>query len=165
MVELQWAKRVNARCGNQSYKATPSNRSLRRGPVGIWGSGLWAEGGDQVIIWKSKTERWTNLRFLTLPNFLYIKCMLCVAACSVAQPRLTLWDPMDCSLPGSTRPLCPWDFPGKNTGVGWHFWLPGDLPNPGLNHCLLHWQADSLPLSHLGIPYSKYINIHKIKRF
>ena len=29
------------------------------------------------------------------------------------------FDPMDCSLPGS----CPWDFPGKNTGVAWHFLL------------------------------------------
>ena len=30
---------------------------------------------------------------------------------------------------------------------------PGDLPDPGINPCildLLHWQADSLPLSHLG---------------
>ena len=26
---------------------------------------------------------------------------------------------------------------------------PGDLPDPGINPCLLHWQADSLPLSHL----------------
>ena len=26
--------------------------------------------------------------------------------------------------------LCPWNFPGKNTGVGCHFLLPGDLPNP-----------------------------------
>ena len=30
----------------------------------------------------------------------------------------TLCDPMDWSLPGS---FCPWDFPGKNTGVGCHF--------------------------------------------
>ena len=28
-------------------------------------------------------------------------------------------DPMNCSLPGSSV-LCPWDFPGKNTGVGCH---------------------------------------------
>ena len=27
---------------------------------------------------------------------------------------------------------------------------PGDLPNPRTEPCLLHWQADSLPLSHLG---------------
>ena len=29
---------------------------------------------------------------------------------------------------------------------------PGDLPNPGIKSGLLHWQADSLPLSHLGSP-------------
>ena len=28
---------------------------------------------------------------------------------------------------------------------------PGDLPDPGLLH-FLHWQVDSLPLSHLGSP-------------
>ena len=26
------------------------------------------------------------------------------------------------------RPLCPWDFPGKNTGVGYHFLLEGIFP-------------------------------------
>ena len=26
------------------------------------------------------------------------------------------------------------------------------LPDQGLNSCLLHWQADSLPLSHQGTP-------------
>ena len=46
--------------------------------------------------------------------------------------------------------LCPWDFPGKNTGVGCHFLLQGIFPTQGLNLRLLHWQADSLPLSHLG---------------
>jgi len=35
---------------------------------------------------------------------------------------------MDCSLPD----FCPWDFPGKNTRVGCHFLLPGDIPNPGI---------------------------------
>ena len=36
----------------------------------------------------------------------------------------------------SARLLCPWDFPGKNTGVGCHFLLQGFLPNPGLpQHC------------------------------
>ena len=28
--------------------------------------------------------------------------------------------------------LCPWDFPGKNTGVGSYFLTPGHLPNPGI---------------------------------
>ena len=30
-----------------------------------------------------------------------------------------------------TLSLCPWDFPGKNTGVGCHFFL-GVLPDPGI---------------------------------
>ena len=49
--------------------------------------------------------------------------------------------------------LCPWNFPSKNTGAGCHFLLQGFFPtqgsNPHLLH-LLHWQADSLPLSYLG---------------
>ena len=50
----------------------------------------------------------------------------------------------------ATRLLCPWDFPGKNTGVGCHFLLRGILPTQKSNLPVLHWQADSLPLSHLG---------------
>ena len=38
-----------------------------------------------------------------------------------------------------TRLLCPWDAPGKNTGVGCHSLLQGIFPtqgsNPGLSHC------------------------------
>ena len=54
-----------------------------------------------------------------------------------------------------TRLFRPWDFPGKNTGVGCHFLLQGIFPTQRLNlhfFCLLHWQVDSLSLSHLGSP-------------
>ena len=44
--------------------------------------------------------------------------------------------------------LCLWNFPGKNTGAGCHFFLQGIFPAQGSNSCLLHCQADSLPLSH-----------------
>ena len=54
---------------------------------------------------------------------------------------------MDCSLPGSSL---HGDSPGKNTGVGCHFLLEGIFPTQGLNLGLLHWQVDSLPLSHWG---------------
>ena len=40
-----------------------------------------------------------------------------------------------------TRILCPWDFPGKNSGVDCHFLLQGIFPTKGLNLyllCLLH---------------------------
>ena len=52
----------------------------------------------------------------------------------------------------SSRLLCPWDSPGKSTGVGCHFLFQGIFLIQGLNPCLLHWQVDSLPLSHLGNP-------------
>ena len=51
--------------------------------------------------------------------------------------------------------LCPWDFPGRNTGVGRHFLLQGIFPAQGSNLRLLHlqrWQRDSLPLHHLESP-------------
>ena len=50
-------------------------------------------------------------------------------------------------MPDSLRPhglqpsrlFCPWDFPGKDIGVGCHFLLQGIFPtqgsNPGLQHC------------------------------
>ena len=53
------------------------------------------------------------------------------------------------------QPLCPWHFPGKNTGVGCHFLFQEIFPTQWLNpHLLglLHWQVDSLPLHHLGSP-------------
>ena len=49
------------------------------------------------------------------------------------------------------RLLCSWDFPGKNTGPGCHFPLQGIFPTQGLNPCPSHWEADSLPLCHLGL--------------
>ena len=71
-----------------------------------------------------------------------------VAFVLCAQLCLTLCDPMDYIQP--TRLLRPWNFSGKNTGQGCHFLLPGIFPTQGSKSCLLcllHWQADSLPLT------------------
>ena len=71
--------------------------------------------------------------------------------------------PMDCSPPGSS---CPWDSPGKNTGVGCHFLLQGIFPsqgsNPGILH-LLHWQVGSLPLLPPGIRHREAGHGHTTK--
>ena len=45
-------------------------------------------------------------------------------------------------------PVCPWDFPYKNTGAGCCFLLQGDLPDPEIEPA--SWQADSFPLRHQG---------------
>ena len=42
----------------------------------------------------------------------------------------TLYDPMDCSAPGSF--LCPWDSPGKNTGVDCPVLFQRDLLDIGI---------------------------------
>ena len=55
----------------------------------------------------------------------------------------------------TTRLLCPWDFLGKNTGVGCHLLLYGIFLNQGSNPWLLHFLhlwAGSLSLNHLGSP-------------
>ena len=70
---------------------------------------------------------------------------LCV--CSVAQLCRTLFN------------LWPWDFPGKNTGVGCHFCMSDWVIflSQGENLGLLHWQTASLPLSPQGSPAFHYL--------
>ena len=67
----------------------------------------------------------------------------------------TLCDPVDCS---PTRLLHPWDFPGKNTGVGCHFLLLEifltQRLNLGLPHCrqmLYHLSHQESPQEHTKI--------------
>ena len=76
---------------------------------------------------------------------------MCVCVCSVAVMSDSvcpygLW---------SSRILCPWDPPGKYTGVGCHFLFQGIFATQGSHLCLLHllhWQADSLSLAPPGKP-------------
>ena len=47
--------------------------------------------------------------------------------------------------PWTIAPQGPWDFPGKNTGVGCHFLLQG---HPGIKSCrwiLYHWATRGAP--------------------
>ena len=44
--------------------------------------------------------------------------------------------------------LCPWDFPGKHTGVGCHFLLQEIFPTQGLNSGLPHCRQTLYHLSH-----------------
>ena len=62
----------------------------------------------------------------------------------VAQLCLTLCHPMDCILPGS----CPWDFPGKNTGVGCHCLLQGIFVTQESNPGMLYYRQILYHLNH-----------------
>ena len=68
----------------------------------------------------------------------------------VLQLCLTLCDPMDCSLPGSS-------VHGVSQAriLGWgglSFPSPGHLPDPGIEPASPAWQVNSLPLNHQGSP-------------
>ena len=70
-------------------------------------------------------------------------------ACKLTRVRL-----FSTSCSTATRLLRPWNFPGKNPLGGCHFLLQRIFPTRGSNPCLLHWGVGSLPLNHLGSPYS-----------
>ena len=73
----------------------------------------------------------------------------CVLSCSVVSN--SMW-PHGLK---PTRLLCPWNFPGKNTGVVCHFPLQGIFLTQGLNLCALSWQTDSLPRCHNALLISQ----------
>ena len=62
------------------------------------------------------------------------------------------------------RLLYPWDFSGKNTGVGCHFLLQGIFLTQGLNSGLLHCRQILYQLSLQGSPFSTwecmYVNLN-----
>ena len=107
------------------------------------------------------TQNFVHNHIITFMALSYDHCNVCV--CVRERERESVHMLSRSVLSDSATPwtvacqaLCPWNFPGKNTGVGCHLFLPpGTLPDPGSNpHFLhlLHWQADSLPLSHLRSP-------------
>ena len=95
--------------------------------------------------------------------------MVCVGVCvcSVMSDSFVTSYTVARQVPLPTRLLCPWNFPGKDTGVECHFLLQGIFPIQGSNLHLLHhrhWQADSLPLPPSGNPCEDGDLINEIKR-
>ena len=100
--------------------------------------------------------KWWGKKITTIT---VINCYNCSKILQQRSVTSTVCGPVDGSPPGSS--LCPWDSPGKNTGVGCHFLLRGIFPtqgsNPGLSN-LLHWQVDSSPL----VPPGKLLKTMRI---
>ena len=68
----------------------------------------------------------------------------------------------DCVQPYRGQPTrlpCPWDSPGKNTGVGCHFLLQEIFPTQGLNPGLPHCRQTLYYLSHQGSPWGDGIPV------
>ena len=84
--------------------------------------------------------------------------------CLVAQSCLTLCNPMECSLPGSS---VHGDSPSQNTGVGCHALLQVIFPSQELNPGLPHCRQILYRLSYSGSPYvkNKWLTTHTIWLF
>ena len=80
-------------------------------------------------------------------NFItnYFALYACMLSCSVMSDSLRPHGLQP------TRLLRPWDFPGKNTEVGYHFLLQDIFLTQGLNLGLLHCRQTLYRLSHQGM--------------
>ena len=125
-------------------------------------------GAWQVTWYMGSQKSWTWLSYsndnFSFPKLLALCCLAALPSATnhtsvpTSRPKRlclvasVISDSLRPHGPWPTRLLCPWNFPSKNTGVGWHFLLHGIFLAQGLNPSLLHWQIYSLPFSHLGSP-------------
>ena len=77
-------------------------------------------------------QTWSFFKVHYSPAWRTLLSFLCV--CVLLLSHVHLCNLMDCSPP---RLLCPWNSPGKNTGVDCHSLLQGIFPSQGLNPGLL----------------------------
>ena len=84
-----------------------------------------------------------------LNGLIEIYMCACLLSHSVMSDSETLWI-------APSRLLCPWDPPGKNTGVGCHALLQGLFLTQGLNPCLLHCRRIFLPSEPPGKPWCQH---------
>ena len=134
--------------GVQEEEATQTSLILSAQPSGLW-CGFWTR-----FLSINPIDCVTLVKFLNLSasRFSHIQNG---NACQVASVMSDSLRPHELQL---TELLCPWDSPGKNTGVGGHALLQGIFLTQGSNlHllCLLHWQVGSLPLELPGMPMKK----------
>ena len=127
--EHHWNMCITIRKIDKQYKFHAWSRALKASalgqPRGIWRGGRWEESSG-------------------LPHPGGSTCIpgadscLCMASFSRSVISDSLWPHglQPASLP--TRLLSPWDYPGKNTGVGFHFLLQRIFPTWDSNLCLLH---------------------------
>ena len=62
----------------------------------------------------------------------------------------------------STRVLCSWNFPGKNSGMDCHFLLQGIFLTQGLNLGLLHCRQILYHLSHQKVAVFMFITVSSL---
>ena len=111
-------------------------------------STIWLEIQEGTEVNAKYPILWAEQEYCSLN--LSVRLLLCTCMCSQS---LIMSDSLQPHVLQPIKLLCPWDFPGKDAGVGYHTLLQGIFLTLGSNPCLLrllHWQADSL--HHLKVP-------------
>ena len=83
-----------------------------------------------------------------------LRASLCGGGGVVTKPCLTHMTPWTVAH----QDPCPWNSPGKNTGVGCHSLLQGIFPTQGSNLDLLHCSQNLYRLSYEGSPKGSSTN-------
>ena len=147
---------------NRDRKKNAGSQGLGEEGTREWNAGcgvsVW---GDEMFsnCWYCWSQTLTILKTIELYRFPRWRSGKESAYSCQEMPKMEVWSLLivsDSLRPHGLEPsrlLCPWDSPGKNTGVGCHFLLQEIFPTQGSNLCLLHGQADSLPLTCLGSPW------------
>ena len=105
-----------------------------------------------------------HLSVFFIQHVLRLQVLVTFTTCACSAVQSVVSDSLQKYGLQSARRHCAWGFPGKNTGMGCHFLLQGIFPTQGSNSHLLHllhWQADSLPLSHLVGPLMLSLDAEK----
>ena len=122
-------------------------------------------------ILQARVLEWAAISFSNLPAIWLPLCSWkvceCVCMLSCVQLFVTPWT--------VDRLLCPWEFPGKNIGVGSHSLLQGIFPTQGSNPSLLHCRQILYYLSRQGnqrtcteqqknLDYQKHVSSAEVKQ-
>ena len=105
----------------------------------------WHLSNFTCFLWSQLVQSPSGVQLLATPW---------TAACQASRP----------ACPQPARLLCPWNFPGKNTWVGWHLLLQAIFPTQELNLCLPHCGLIPYHLSHqrlsmISIEYDDFFAI------
>ena len=142
-VSIGGYKKTLISCNSRAKKAKVQLQDLITGIVGLQNM-----LNSQTRL-SSMPRSWPQLENRILRHWMETSGGMHCCCYWVAKSCLTLCDPVDCSLPGSSVHGI---FPGKNTEVGCRFLLQGNLPNPGIKLGSPALQADSLPAELPGKP-------------
>ena len=119
---------------------------------------IWPQLGLSLVIWTSFPAP-SRLSSRNSASSLFFWCC-CLATKLLSDSFVTPWT-VACQSTEGCRLLCPWDSPGKNTGMGCHFLFQDIFPNPGIKPTPPALQADYVPLSHLGSLFFFFFQTHK----